>query len=274
MEFNFEQLAEQYVALSINYGIQLISALAIFLIGKWIAGVVTNFLQTQMHKRKVDPMVSSFVRSILYWAMLAFVSIAALAQIGVQTASFVAMIGAAGLAVGLALQGSLSNFASGVLMIIFKPFKIGDYVEAGGQAGTVTDIKIFSIQLLTPDNKEIIIPNSAVMNGSIVNYSSTGKRRVDLKIGVSYDAYLPDVRKLLEDIIANEALVLKNESNLVAVSELASSSVNLVVRVWVKSPDYWSVYFRLTETIKLKLDEANIGIPYPQVDVHFTKKEA
>lgn len=271
MEFDPNQLIEQYLPQFINSGVQLFSALAIFFIGKWAAGVMANFLQTQMQNRKVDPMVSGFVRSLIYWAMFAFVCVAALAQIGVQTASFVAIIGAAGLAVGLALQGSLSNFAAGVLMVIFKPFKIGDYVDAGGQSGTVTDIKIFSIELVTPDNKEIIIPNSAVMNGSIVNYSSKENRRVDLKIGVSYDAYLPDVRKLLEDIIANEPLVLKNKANMVAVSELGSSSVNLVVRAWVKSADYWTVYFKLTETIKLKLDEANITIPYPQMDIHLTK---
>lgn len=274
MDFKLEALSEQYLPLVISYSVQFVSAIAIFFIGKWFASAIANVLQVQMGKRKIDPIVSGFMRSIIYWVMLAFITIAALAQLGIQTAQFIAILGAAGLAIGLSLQGSLSNFASGVLIIIFKPFKLGDYVEAGGQTGVVTEIKIFSIQLLTTDNKEILIPNSSVMNGSITNYTSKETRRVDLKIGVSYDAYLPDVRKLLEDIINNEELVLKNAENQVAVSELGESSVNLVVRAWVKTEDYWTVYFKLTETIKLKLDEANIVIPYPQMNVYLSNKDA
>jgi len=268
---NPQELIEQYLPVVIEYGIKFLTALVIFIIGKWIVGKLTNFIEKQMTSRNVDPMLSGFTKSILYWILFAFVCIAALGQIGIQTASFVAIFGAAGLAVGLALQGSLSNFAAGVLIIIFKPFKLGEFIDAGGESGTVTEIRIFSIQLLTPDNKEITLPNSSVMNGSITNYSSKEKRRVDLTIGVSYDAHLPDVRNLLEEIVANESLVLQDEANMVAVSELGDSCVNLVVRSWAKTPDYWTVYFNLTETIKLKLDEAKIGIPYPQMDVHISK---
>ncbi len=269
---NPTELVDKYLPLAIEYGIQFLTALVIFVIGKWAAGIVANVVEGQLKNRKVDPMVTSFVRSILYWLMFAFVCIAALAQVGVQTASFVAIIGAAGLAVGLALQGSLANFAAGVLIVIFKPFKIGDFVDAGGESGTVNEIKIFSTQLVTPDNKEITIPNSGIMGGSITNYSAKDTRRVDLTIGVSYDAYLPDVRKLLEDIVAAEPLVLQDQANMVAVAELGDSSVNLVVRSWTKTSDYWPAYFSLTETIKLKLDEAKIGIPYPQMDLHISKE--
>lgn len=271
MQINAKQLLDNYLPIAMDYGIQIITAIIILLAGKWLAGILSGFLRSQLDGRGVDSMVSGFVKNLVYWALFAFAAIAALGQLGIQTASFIAVIGAAGLAVGLALQGSLSNFAAGVLILIFKPFKTGDYIDAAGQSGSVNEIKIFSTLLVTPDNKEILIPNSAIMNGSITNYSARDTRRVDLSIGVSYDAHLPDVRKLLEDIVAAEPLVLHEANNLIAVAALADSSVNFVVRSWVKSSDYWTVYFRLTETIKLKLDEAGIGIPYPQMDVHIQK---
>ncbi len=278
MDFNVETLSTKYLPILteylLQYGLQALSALAIFFIGKWVARAATDFLITQMNKQNVDPLITSFLRSLVYWVLLAFIIIAALAQIGIQTAQFIAIMGAAGLAVGLALQGSLSNFASGILIIIFKPFKLGDYIEAGGAAGAVKEIRIFSIQLLTPDNKEVIIPNSAVMNGNIVNFTAQAKRRVDLKVGVSYKAHLPDVKKILQDIVADNALVLHGEDNLVAVSDLGDSGVIFVVRAWANTADYWAVYFGLTETIKLKLDEAKIEIPYPQMDVHFHKRDS
>lgn len=271
MNFDIEQLAAQGQALVLEYGVQVVMAIVIYVIGSWIAKMVANLIKKGMSHRNVDPMVSGFVHSLVYWGAYIFVIIAALAQVGVQTASFIAVIGAAGLAVGLALQGSLSNFAAGVLMIIFKPFKTGDFVEVAGKAGSVEVIRIFNIQLKTPDNKVIIIPNSAVMDGSIVNYSQKPMRRVDLTIGVSYEAYLPDVTACLKEIVANEPKVLQEEANLIAVSELGDSSVNYVVRVWVNTPDYWEVYFRMMETVKLTFDEKGIGIPYPQMDVHLNK---
>lgn len=278
MEMNIETLSAQYLPLLseylLQYGLQTISALAIFFIGKWLARLATGFLVAQLNKHGVDPMITGFLNGLLYWILLVFILIAALSQLGIQTAQFIAVLGAAGLAVGLALQGSLSNFAAGILIIIFKPFKLGDYIEAGGAAGSVSEIRIFSIQLITPDNKEVIIPNSSVMNSNIINFTAQAKRRVDLKIGVSYDSHLPDVKKLLQEIVATHPKVLKNDANLVAVSELGDSSVNFVVRAWVDTSDYWPVYFELTETIKLKLDEANIKIPFPQMDVHVHKTEA
>lgn len=271
MTIDTKQLLDTYLPLAMDYGIQIITAIIILLAGKWLAGIFAGFLRSQLDKRSVDPMVSSFVRSLVYWGLFAFAAIAALGQLGIQTASFIAVIGAAGLAVGLALQGSLSNFAAGVLILVFKPFKTGDYIEAGGQSGSVNEIKVFATLLVTPDNKEVLIPNSSILNGSITNYSARDTRRVDLSIGVSYDAHLPDVRKLLEEIVAAEPLILHEQNNLIAVAALADSSVNFVVRSWVNTADYWTVYFRLTETIKLKFDEAGIGIPYPQMDVHIQK---
>lgn len=268
---DLQALFNQGQGLLIEYSLKIIAALAIYIIGRMLAKAIANGILKALKSRKIDETVSGFTYNLVYGALLVFVILAALSQVGIQTASFITIIGAAGLAVGLALQGSLSNFAAGVLLVIFRPFKIGDYVEAGGKAGTVEDIKIFCTQLKTPDNKIIIIPNATIMNDSIVNYSDKPTRRVDLVIGVSYDAYLPDVKALLLKTVEANELVLKDEDIQVAVSQLADSSVNLIVRSWVKSADYWPVHFALTENIKLALDENNIGIPYPQMDVHVQK---
>jgi small conductance mechanosensitive channel len=265
------KIFEQSQGLIVEYSLKVFAALAIYVIGRLIAKLIAKGILKALKSRNIDDTVASFIHNLTYGALYVFVIIAALSQLGIQTASFITIIGAAGLAIGLALQGSLSNFASGVLMIIFRPFKIGDYVEAGGQSGTVEDIQIFCTQLKTPDNKVIIIPNSAIMDDSIVNYSSKETRRVDLKIGVSYDAYLPDVTALLTKIVAANTKVLHTEGYKIAALELGDSSVNFVVRVWAKTPEYWDVYFELIESIKLALDENNIGIPYPQMDVHVQK---
>lgn len=268
---NLHQIFEKSQGLIMEYSLKIIAALAIFIIGRIVAKALAKGILKALKLRNVDATVANFIHNLSYGALYVFVIIAALSQLGIQTASFITVIGAAGLAVGLALQGSLSNFASGVLMIIFRPFKLGDYVEAGGKAGTVEDIQIFATQLKTPDNKVVIIPNSSIMDGSIVNYSRKPTRRVDLTIGVSYDAYLPDVKELLTKTVQANEKVLHDEGYKIAVQELADSSVNFVVRVWSKTPDYWDVYFELTESIKLALDENNIGIPYPQMDVHMQK---
>jgi small conductance mechanosensitive channel len=258
-------------SLVMEYSLKIIAALAIYFIGRLVAkGIAKGVLKT-LQNRRIDDTVAGFAHNLTYGALLVFVVLAALSQIGIQTASFITIIGAAGLAIGLALQGSLSNFAAGVLMVIFRPFKIGDYVEAGGKAGIVEDIQIFCTQLKTPDNKVIIIPNAAIMNDSIVNYSRKPTRRVDLQIGVSYDAYLPDVKALLIKTVEANDKVLQAEGIQVAVLELADSSVNFVVRSWANTADYWDVYFELTESIKLVLDENNIAIPFPQMDVHMQK---
>lgn len=249
-------------------GVKIVVALLILFIGRSIARLLTNVIEKTLVRNSVDPTIISFTRNVSYAAMLTFVVIASLGQVGIQTASFVAVIGAAGLAIGLALQGSLANFASGVLMLIFKPFKAGDFIEAGGTAGVVEEIHVFSTQLRSPDNKTLIVPNSAIMGGNIVNYSTKPTRRVDLVVGVSYEADLAHVKLVLQDIIKADDRVLTDPAPVIAVSELADSSVNLVVRPWVKSADYWDVYFGLTERIKVRFDEEGIGIPYPQMDLH------
>jgi small conductance mechanosensitive channel len=205
--------------------------------------------------------------------LLIFVIIAALAQVGIQTTSLIAVLGAASLAIGLALQGSLANFAAGVLLIIFRPFKVGDYVECAGTAGAVDEMQIFTTQLKSPDNKKIIIPNAKLLGDVITNYSAQETRRVDLVIGVSYSDDLQKVEKVLTDILSQDERVLKDPAPTIAVLELADSSVNFAVRPWVKTGDYWNVYFALTKNIKMRLDAEGIAIPFPQRDVHLYQQK-
>ena len=259
--------------LFIDYAIKIIIAIAIIIIGKFFARVISNTLEKVLVKRGVDTTVVSFVASIVYGLLLTFIIIAAISHLGFNTTSLVAVIGAAGLAIGLALQGSLANFASGVLLITLRPFKAGDFVEIAGVAGVVEKVLIFSSQLKTGDNKTVIIPNGAITGGTITNYSTKPTRRIDLVIGVSYDADLAQTKKILSDIVSNNELVLKDLPVTIGVSELADCSVNLVVRPWVKSENYWPVYFELLETIKVALDEAGIEIPYPQLSLHMNREE-
>ncbi|MBQ4834216.1 mechanosensitive ion channel [Pseudoalteromonas sp. MMG010] len=258
--------------LILGYAIQIVIALVIFLLGGRIAKFCSRLTQKAFDKKKVDVAVGAFVASIVYAIVFAATILMALSQVGIETTSFVAILGAAGLAVGLALQGSLSNFASGVLIILLRPFKSGDFVEAGGKAGTVKKIEIFSTELRTPDNKVIIVPNSGIMSGAIVNYSRESTRRIDLVIGVGYDADLRKAKEVLTSVLDAETRLLKDPAYTVAVSELADSSVNFVVRPWVNSADYWPTYFSLMENIKIALDDANIAIPFPQMDVHLHKE--
>ena len=268
---NLQGLMDQAPELIVTYGMKILFAVIIFVIGKFLAGVAKKLTTKLLKKRKVDETVTSFVSNIAWSLVLVFTIVATLGQIGVQTASLVAVIGAAGLAVGLALQGSLSNFAAGVLMVLFRPCRVGDYVEAAGIAGTVSEITIFSTKLLTPDNKVIIAPNSAMMDGTIVNYSAMETRRLDLVIGVSYDANLAETKKVLTTILDNSQYVLKDPAYTVAVAELADSSVNFVVRPWCKTEHYWDVYFDTLQAIKEGLDNEGIEIPFPQMDVHLNK---
>ena len=248
-------------------------AITILVIGIFIAKLVCGLLQKAMTARSVDPTVSGFVHNIAYAALVTFVILAALAEVGIQTASFIAILGAAGLAVGLALQGSLSNFSAGVLLILFRPFKSGDFISAAGESGTVEQVQIFTTLLKTPDNRAIIIPNANILGGNIINFSAKPTRRVDLTIGVSYDSNLAQVKSVLQDILKNEERILPEPEPVVAVQALADSSVNFVVRPWVKSPDYWGVYFDLTQRIKERFDEEGIGIPYPQMDLHLISNQ-
>ena len=259
--------------LIIVHGINILTALVIFILGRWVAKLFTKFIGKMMAKKDVAPVVNSFVGNLIYTALLIFVIIAALAQVGIQTTSLIAILGAASLAIGLALQGSLANFAAGVLLIIFRPFKVGDYVECGGTAGAVEEIQIFTTQLNSPDNKKIIVPNAKVLGDTITNYSAKETRRVDLVIGVSYTDDLQKVESVLQDVLAKDERVLKDPTPTVAVMELADSSVNCAVRPWVKTGDYWTVYFDLTKNIKLRFEAEGIASPFPQRDVHLDQEK-
>ena len=250
------------------YGLKVVAAIAIFIIGRWVAKAVRNLISRLMAKSDVDETLNKFITSLSYVALLAFVIIAALNQLGVQTASFVAIIGAAGLAVGLALQGSLSNFAAGVLMIIFRPIAVGDYIEGAGVAGTVEEIQIFTTQLATPDNKTIFVPNAKLMGDNIVNYTAKGTRRVDFTFGIGYVDDIDKARQVIGQIIAADERIMKDPAPDVMVSELADSSVNFAVRVWTSAGDYWNVYFDTLEKVKKQFDAEGISIPFPQQDVH------
>jgi small conductance mechanosensitive channel len=252
----------------IEFGINVTKAIIIYVVGKLLVRVLIRGARKLMRAREVDLTLESFVLSLSRMALNVFVIIAAISALGVQTTSFVAVLGAAGLAVGLALQGSLSNFASGVLIVLFRPYKVGDYIEAAGIGGTVDHVEILTTVFLTPDNKRIIVPNGQVMGSVITNYSANDTRRIDMVVGVSYSDDLDKVRAILEELIAADERILKDPAHKIAVSELADSSVNFVVRPWVKTVDFWNVKFELTEAIKKRFDEEDISIPFPQRDVH------
>jgi len=260
---------------ALPWGINIFMALAIFVIGRWIARLLVGLISRLMNKAGVDPILIGFVTSISNAVLLLFIIIAALDRLGVDTTSFIALIGAAGLAVGLALQGSLQNFASGVLLIIFRPFKVGNYIEAGGTAGVVEEIGIFSTRMKTGDNREIIVPNGAIYGSNITNYSARDTRRIDMVFGIGYDDDLRKARAIIQSMIDADERILKEPAPLIAVGELADSSVNFNVRPWAATSDYWAVRFDLTEKIKLAFDDAGITIPFPQMDLHLhTQDEA
>lgn len=269
-----EALTEWWTTTGIKLAMNAVGAVVILVLGRIAAGVIKSITTRLMNRANQDEILVKFVANIVYALVIVFVVIAALGKLGVQTASFVAIVGAAGLAIGFALQGSLSNFAAGVLMIIFKPFKAGDFIEAAGTSGIVEEISIFTTQIRTGDNKTIIIPNAQVTGGSITNYSAKDTRRVDMVVGVSYSDDLQKTRDVLAGIIAQDDRILSDPEPTIAVSELADSSVNLVVRPWVNSEDYWGVLFDLTQKIKERFDEENISIPFPQQDVHMFQASA
>ncbi|OEU69198.1 MAG: mechanosensitive ion channel protein [Desulfobacterales bacterium S5133MH16] len=263
-----EDLISKVLELLTIYGLKVIAAIVVFIVGRWIAKGLTKLAENVMNKRQVDPTIVSFAANMTYIALLVFVVLAALGQLGIQTTSFIAVIGAAGLAIGLALQGSLANFAAGFLMIIFRPFKVGDYIEGAGVAGTVEVIQIFTTQLQTPDNKTVIIPNASLTADNITNWSVKGTRRVDLVMGIGYGDDIDKAKKIMADVLAKDERILKDPAPNIAVVELADSSVNFVVRPWVKLEHYWDVYFDTTENIKKSFDAQGISIPFPQRDVH------
>jgi small conductance mechanosensitive channel len=250
------------------YGLKLLFAILILIIGAWVAKTVKNVVHRLLAKRSLDPMVVGFLSNVTYVLLMVVVLLAALGKLGIQTASFVAILGAAGLAIGLALQGSLANFAAGFLLVVFRPFKKGDYIEAGGTAGIVDEIQVFTTILNTPDNRRVFVPNAKVMGDNITNYSAMDTRRLDLTFGVSYADDVLKVKQVLKRIADEDARVLKDPVSQILLAELGDSSVNFIMRVWVKSSDYWPFKFETTEKVKLTFDKEGITIPFPQRDVH------
>ncbi|MBE7379918.1 MAG: mechanosensitive ion channel [Leptolyngbya sp. SIO1E4] len=268
MQEDFSQYIEVLQDLVTRFGLNLIAAIVIFLIGQWIAKRVRWLVRRLMSKGNMDPTLISFVSMLTYYLILAFVVIASLNRLGIQTASLIAVVGAAGLAVGLALQGSLSNFAAGVLIIIFRPFNVGDLIEAADVLGTVEEIQLFTTALITLDNKRVTVPNASLIGGNITNYTVTGKLRVDTVIGVAYDADIDRVKQVISEVLSSDPLVLQEPAPTIAVMELADSSVNFAVRPWAQPENYWSVYFNTYENVKKRLDAEGITIPFPQRDIH------
>lgn len=251
-----------------TYSLKLIAAILILIIGNWLSRKIVKLLSKVLEKSNVDITLIGFLSNITYYALIVMVVIAAAGQLGINTTSFLTIVGAAGLAIGLALKDSLSNFAAGVMLILFRPFRVGDIVSAGGVTGKVGRVNIFSTILNTADNQRVIVPNNNITSNVITNITANPTRRVDLVIGIGYGDNILEAKKTLEKIIANDSRILKDPAPKVAVSELADSSVNFVVRPWVNTEEYWDVYFDLTETIKTTFDQEGISIPFPQRDVH------
>lgn len=255
------------------YAFSLLMALLIFVVGKWAVNKIVGLLGKVLRKVKgMDETLIKFLENIVYYALMIVVLLTSLGKLGVETTSFLAILGAAGLAIGLALKDSLGNFASGVMIIMFKPFKVGDAVTAAGVTGSVSEVGIFNSVFITPDNQKIIVPNGAITSGSITNINAYDTRRVDLIVGIGYEDDIKKTKEVLNNIVSSNEKILLDKGITIAVSELADSSVNFVVRAWVKTPDYWDVKFGLTETIKLRFDEEGISIPFPQQDVHHYNK--
>lgn len=256
------------LAMLMPWAIRIGIALAIFIVGRWIARWLTSTARKVMTRSSMDKMLINFLGNIIYMVLLLAVVMAALDHLGIQTTSLLAVFGAAGLAVGLALKDSLSNFSSGVMIILFRPFKVGDFIEAGGATGVVEEVRIFATIMKTGDNREIIVPNSQIYSGTITNYSAKSTRRIDLVFGIGYDDDIAKAKRIMDDIMKQDDRILADPAPAVAVAELADSSVNFNVRPWVNSGDYWPVRADLLEKIKLAFDANGISIPYPQQDVH------
>lgn len=268
IEAMYSDIKELVLTSGVDFAINAVSALLIIIIGRIVVKMVTSFSLKIMTKANVDVTLRRFLKNIIYMLLMVVVVLAALSTLGIETTSFVAILGAASLAIGLALQGTLGNIGAGVLLIFFRPFKVGDFVSAGGEMGVAEAVTLFATTLHTPDNKVIIIPNSAVMGGNITNFSAMDTRRVDLTFGIGYDDDLKAAKALLEKLAGDDLRVLQEPAPFIAVSELADSSVNFVVRLWVSSDDYWGVYFDMIENVKLTFDANGISIPYPQMDIH------
>ena len=256
----------------LNWGLKIIAALAIFVIGRWLAKTAVKWLAKMLARGGIDSTLSGFLSSIVYIALIAAVLLTALGALGINTTSFLAIMGAAGLAVGLALKDSLGNFAAGVMLIFFRPFRAGDFVEAGGTSGTVQSIRIFDSVLKTADNRVITVPNSLIYADTITNYSAESTRRVDLVIGIGYGDDIAEAKRLIGEVLAAEQRVLADPAPALLLLELGASSVDIAVRPWVASSDYWATRSDLLEGIKVALEQNGLSIPYPQRDVHVFKE--
>ncbi len=265
-----ETLVNTYL---IPWGINIAIAIVIFIVGLLLASIINRIVKRVLTKAKLDQILINFISSIVRWLLLLLVIIFALSKLGLNTNSLIALIGAAGLAVALSLKDSMQNFAAGVMLLVFRPFKTGDFVEAGGTSGSVEEINIFSSTFLTPDNKQVIIPNAKIYSDVITNYSATGTRRIDMVFGIGYEDDIAKAKEVIEEILKSESRVLNSPEYVIAVGELADSSVNFYVRPWVATSNYWAVHFDLTEKIKLEFDKNGVSIPYPQMDVHLDKTE-
>lgn len=271
MVINLEQITVIVINFLKTFGPKIIYSLIVLIIGFWITKRVKKLLDKRLRKKRSDPSLRHFLTSLVSIALKTLILITVTSMLGVATTSFVAILGAAGLAIGLALQGSLANFAGGVLLLMFKPFVVGNYIEAQGFSGTVKRIEIFNTILTTPDNKTIIIPNGKLSNDAITNYSRENLRRVDMTFGIGYDDDIKKAKKILDNLVAKHKLILKTPTPFVRLGDLADSSVNFTVRVWVKKEDYWNVNFDMKEAVKLAFDKERISIPFPQMDVHVKK---
>ncbi len=269
--------ASQYTDLAITYasvyGLKIISAILIFMIGKWTINKITILARTVMEKAKVDKTLGKFAESLIYFILFMMIILASLNALGINTTSFLAIFGAAGLAIGLALQGTLANVGAAVLIIVFRPFKVGDFIEAGGAAGTVDDVNLFSTIITPVDNRTIIVPNAKIIGGNITNYSMKSNRRVDHVFGIGYDSDLKLAKDTLMEILMSDDRVFKDPAPFIAVSELGDNSVNFTTRAWVDTADYWAVYFEQIEKVKLSFDEKGISFLYPQMDVNMQKEQ-
>ena len=265
---NFEKLLEVGKQLLVDYGPGLLMAVITLVIGLWVIKIFTNVIHRVMQKSRVEASLHKFLASLFSIIMKVLLMISVASMVGIETTSFIAILGAAGLAIGLALQGSLGNFAGGVLILLFKPYKVGDFVDAQGVTGTVNEIQVFNTVLKTPDNKTVIVPNGAISNGIITNFSTEETRRVDMTFGIGYSDDIDKAKSVMQDLVTKDERILAEPAAQIAVSELADSSVNFVVRVWAKASDYWGVYFDMQEAVKKNFDQNNVSIPFPQQDVH------
>lgn len=272
---NVDVYMERAIELAMAYAPKVVLAIITLVVGLWIIGGIVRVVKASLTKAKVDETLVPFLGNMTSWLLKVLLLISVASMVGIATTSFIAVLGAAGLAVGLALQGSLANFAGGVLILIFKPYSVGDLIESQGHLGVVKEVQIFNTILLTPDNKRVVIPNGVLSNGSVVNFSAEGILRVDLTIGIAYESDIPKAKQVLQEMMQSNDKVLADPAPMVAVSELADSSVNLAVRPWCTVADYWNVYFETTENAKKVLEANGITIPFPQRDVHlFNEKVA